>query len=224
MRLLDRLAGRGPPGSAPYPVLAMSGEHGSAKTSACRFARQVIDPSQADLSSPPKEARDLMIAALNSHVIGFDNLSFIPDWLSDNLCCLSRVPGSVRAPFTRIRRRSFLMRRDLWSLTRLLMSSVVATDWTERSPSPWNRLAIAAADRCGRQCEVSRGATGHPRRAGGCHGAGVESSGHAGEQTPHGGLCDDGRECRARVGLGTQGVSRRVHGAPGCGRRYSLGQ
>ncbi len=88
-------------GRKPYPILAVSGEYGAAKTYMCRLARQIIDPNEADLSSIPKEARDLMIAALNSHIIGFDNLSFIPDWLSDKLCCLSTGAGfRTRALFT----------------------------------------------------------------------------------------------------------------------------
>jgi putative DNA primase/helicase len=80
-------------GMKPYPILSIGGEHGSSKSYACRLARRIIDPNEADLSSSPKEARDLLIAATNSHVIGFDNLSFIPDWLSDDLCRLATGIG-----------------------------------------------------------------------------------------------------------------------------------
>jgi len=45
------------------------------------------------LRLPPKEPRDLMIAAINSHVLAYDNLSVIPDWLSDALCVLSTGGG-----------------------------------------------------------------------------------------------------------------------------------
>jgi len=38
-----------------------------------------------------------MIAALNSHVIAYDNLSVIPDWLSDALCVLSTGGGFSHA-------------------------------------------------------------------------------------------------------------------------------
>ena len=93
-------------GRKPYPILVVGGEYGSAKTYACQLARRVIDPNDADLSSTPKEARDLMIAALNSHVIGFDNLSFIPDWLSDDLCRLARAPASARVHCIPTRRKS----------------------------------------------------------------------------------------------------------------------
>ena len=80
-------------GVKPYPVLCVGGEYGASKSYACQLGRRLIDPNDADLSSTPKEARDLMIAALNSHVIGFDNLSYIPDWLSDDLCRLATGAG-----------------------------------------------------------------------------------------------------------------------------------
>jgi hypothetical protein len=80
-------------GLKPYPIACIGGEYGATKTYACQLGRQILDPNDADLSSTPKEARDLMIAALNSHVIGFDNLSFIPDWLSDDLCRLATGAG-----------------------------------------------------------------------------------------------------------------------------------
>jgi hypothetical protein len=69
------------------------GEQGTAKSYACQMARRCIDPSQANLSLTPKEPRDLLIAARNSHVLGFDNLSYIPDWLSDVLCSISTGAG-----------------------------------------------------------------------------------------------------------------------------------
>lgn len=80
-------------GLKPYPILVITGEHGTCKTGACKAARQIIDPSQADLSLTPKEPRDLVIAARNSHVLGFDNLSYIPDWLSDTLCAVATGSG-----------------------------------------------------------------------------------------------------------------------------------
>ncbi len=45
------------------------------------------------IRKPPKESRDLMIAAVNSHVMAFDNLSSLPSWLSDDLCSLATGGG-----------------------------------------------------------------------------------------------------------------------------------
>ena len=80
-------------GTKPYPMLLIGGEHGGAKSLASRLIRRCIDPSVADLSLGPKEPRDLMIAATNSHVLCFDNISWIEDWFSDVLCCLSTGAG-----------------------------------------------------------------------------------------------------------------------------------
>lgn len=77
----------------PYPVLNVSGEQGSAKSTLSRVLRSLIDPNKCALRSAPRSERDLMIAAKNGHVIALDNLSKIPDWLSDSLCRLSTGSG-----------------------------------------------------------------------------------------------------------------------------------
>ena len=73
----------------PYPVLVLTGEQGSAKSTCARMLRALVDPSQAPLRSVPRIERDLFIAAQREHVIALDNLSGVPAWLSDALCRLS---------------------------------------------------------------------------------------------------------------------------------------
>jgi hypothetical protein len=70
----------------PYPLLAISGEQGSAKTVLSKVLRAVIDPNVAPVRALPRDERELMIAANNGHVLAFDNLSGLPAWLSDALC------------------------------------------------------------------------------------------------------------------------------------------
>jgi DNA polymerase I len=77
----------------PYPVLALYGEQGSAKTTTARLLRSVIDPAKPFLRSDPRDVRDLMIAANACHVVGLDNLSSLAPWLSDALCRLSTGGG-----------------------------------------------------------------------------------------------------------------------------------
>ena len=85
----------------PYPLLTLTGEQGSAKTTIGRQIRSIVDPSEAPLRSPPREDRELVIAARNSHVLGFDNLSGIKDWLSDALCRIATGDGySARELYT----------------------------------------------------------------------------------------------------------------------------
>ena len=85
----------------PYPVLAIAGEQGSAKTVLSKLLRAVIDPSVAPVRALPRDERELFIAASNGHVLAFDNLSGLPPWLSDTLCRLTSGSAfSTRRLFT----------------------------------------------------------------------------------------------------------------------------
>jgi hypothetical protein len=75
--------------SSPYPLLAISGEHGSAKTVLSKLLRGLVDPKVAPVRALPREQRELMIAANNGHLLAFDNFSGLPAWLSDALCRLA---------------------------------------------------------------------------------------------------------------------------------------
>ena len=73
----------------PYPLLAVSGEQGSAKTVLSKILRALIDPNAAPVRTVPREERNLFVAAINSHLLAFDNLSDLPVWISDALCRLA---------------------------------------------------------------------------------------------------------------------------------------
>jgi phage/plasmid primase-like uncharacterized protein len=77
----------------PYPVLSAQGQPGSAKSTLLAILRQLIDPNTAMLRAPPRENGDVFIAATNAYVPAFDNLSDLPDWLSDTLCRLATGGG-----------------------------------------------------------------------------------------------------------------------------------
>ncbi len=76
-----------------YPVMALHGEQGSAKSTASRILRSIIDPSTIPLRTTPRNEHDLVIAANNAWALAFDNLSSIPSWLSDAFCRLSTGGG-----------------------------------------------------------------------------------------------------------------------------------
>ena len=86
--LLAALRDRGP-----YPLVALTGEQGSAKSTFAAILRALVDPNTAPLRALPKEDRDLFIAATNSHVLAFDNLSSLPAWTSDALCRIATGGG-----------------------------------------------------------------------------------------------------------------------------------
>ncbi|WMS41837.1 hypothetical protein RDV64_17450 [Acuticoccus sp. MNP-M23] len=77
----------------PYPLLVVSGEQGSAKSTFVTILRNIVDPNTAPLRALPRDDRDLFIAAGNAHVQAFDNVSAIPVWLSDTLCRLATGGG-----------------------------------------------------------------------------------------------------------------------------------
>ena len=77
----------------PYPVLVLSGEQGSAKSTFSSMLRALLDPNTAPLRALPREDRDLFIAASNGHVLTFDNVSGLPAWISDTLCRLATGGG-----------------------------------------------------------------------------------------------------------------------------------
>ena len=77
----------------PYPVLVLTGEQGSAKSTCARMLRALVDPCEPPLRSVPRNEQDLFIAARNGHVLAFDDLSEVPAWLSDALCRLSTGGG-----------------------------------------------------------------------------------------------------------------------------------
>jgi hypothetical protein len=87
--------------SGPYPVLVLSGEQGSAKSTLAAMMRALLDPNTAPLRALPREDRDLFITANNGHLLAFDNVSGLPPWISDTLCRLATGGGfAVRQLYT----------------------------------------------------------------------------------------------------------------------------
>lgn len=87
--------------TGPYPVLVLQGEHGSAKSTCGRVVRSLVDPNLAPLRSLPRDERDVFIAGSNGYILGLDNVSGLPAWLSDALCRISTGAGqATRQLFT----------------------------------------------------------------------------------------------------------------------------
>jgi hypothetical protein len=98
----------------PYPVLVLTGEQGSAKSTACRLVRALVDPNEAPLRAEPRDTRDLAIMANNSWLVAMDNVSSLPHWLSDALCRLSTGGAfSTRALWTDDEERLFSAQRPV---------------------------------------------------------------------------------------------------------------
>jgi hypothetical protein len=78
---------------SPYPVLVLHGEQGSAKSTAAKVLRKLVDPNVVLLRAAPHAVDDLMVSSTKSWVVAFDNLSHLQPWLSDALCRLSTGGG-----------------------------------------------------------------------------------------------------------------------------------
>ena len=72
----------------PYAALAVVGEQGTAKTTLIKTLRRLIDPNKALVRTNVRNVHELFITATSAHVLVLDNLSELPDWLSNNLATL----------------------------------------------------------------------------------------------------------------------------------------
>ncbi len=95
-------------------MLVLHGEQGSAKSTLVRILRALIDPNTAALRAAPRDERDLVIAARNSWCLALDNLSHLPDWLSDALCRLATGSGfATRELYTDAEETIFAAQRPI---------------------------------------------------------------------------------------------------------------
>jgi hypothetical protein len=79
----------------PRPILCLTGEQGTAKTSTARLIVDLVDPAAAVTGSPPRDTRSWLSAAKSRHVVCVDNVSAISETWSDALCRI--VTGEAAA-------------------------------------------------------------------------------------------------------------------------------
>jgi hypothetical protein len=116
----------------PYPCLLLTGEQGTAKSTLGRTLQRLTDPNAGDLRCEPKEPRDLAIAANAAWVVAYDNLSHLPQWLSDALCRLATGGGfSTRQLYTDDEEMIFNAKRPV--LLTSIADVVTAPDQLDRS-------------------------------------------------------------------------------------------
>jgi hypothetical protein len=79
--------------SGPYFVLVLYGEQGTAKSTTVRVIRSLIDPNSVPLRREPRVPDDLLVSAKHNWLVAIDNMSHLPEWLSDDLCRLATGGG-----------------------------------------------------------------------------------------------------------------------------------
>jgi hypothetical protein len=80
----------------PKPVIGLIAEHGCAKTSTARCIGDLIDRSTAGPQAPPRDPTDWATTASPRWAVALDNLSRMPEWLSDAICRASTGDAFVR--------------------------------------------------------------------------------------------------------------------------------
>ncbi|MCP2336986.1 ATP-binding protein [Actinomadura rupiterrae] len=79
----------------PHPILTFRGEQGTGKSKSAQMVIGIIDPSGAPKRTAPRDLKSWATQAFNSWALCLDNISFIPDWLSDALCRAVTGDGMV---------------------------------------------------------------------------------------------------------------------------------
>lgn len=116
----------------PFPVLVLQGEQGSAKSTTVRVLRSLVDPAAEPLRAPPRDERDLAIAASNNWMPALDNLSGVRPWLSDALCRFATGGGfATRELYSDDREVLFSQKRPV--ILNGIDSLAVAGDLRDRS-------------------------------------------------------------------------------------------
>ena len=79
--------------AGPYIVLVLTGEQDSAKSTTARLLRLLVDPNEVGDRTLPRDEQSMAIAANNSWIASFDNVSTLADWQSDALARLATGAG-----------------------------------------------------------------------------------------------------------------------------------
>ncbi len=79
-----------------HPVLVVHGEQGTAKSTLMKLLSSLVDPSVAPLRSPPQDEAQWLQAADHTWMLTLDNVTNIPQWLSDAVCRAATGEGSVK--------------------------------------------------------------------------------------------------------------------------------
>ncbi len=83
-------------GPGPFPLLALTGDPGSAKSTLSTILRKLVDPATPPTAAFPKSEEDLVVAAQANRALVFDNLARLSRGSSDALCRLATGSGFLR--------------------------------------------------------------------------------------------------------------------------------
>jgi hypothetical protein len=79
-----------------HPVIYLRGEEGTAKSTAARLLRRMVDPSTVEMRRQPGRDEDFEVSLGGQWGVVLDNLSSISEWLSDAICTAVTGVGDIK--------------------------------------------------------------------------------------------------------------------------------
>lgn len=152
-----------------HPVMYLHGEEGTAKTTMARRLRSLVDPSVAETKRKPGRDEDWEVIVAGQSLVVLDNLSTLPEWLSDAICTAVSGTSDVKRRMYANQdlsvvslRRSFILTSikqliehgDLvdrsvsfepFPITQFMPESKLDRDWTINQPRALGALLDLAA-------------------------------------------------------------------------------
>ena len=72
-----------------HPIISVNGEKGAGKSTFSKLTKELIDPSNSNLTRFPKSEKDIVLNLSNNWCIAYDNMSYLTGDKSDLLCMAS---------------------------------------------------------------------------------------------------------------------------------------
>ncbi len=117
--------------NTPFPVLALTGLQGSAKSSTHDRIRQLADPNAVNLRAAPKTVEDIYTGAGNNWMGSFENISRLTPQQQDSLCTLATGGGfATRKLYTNDEESVIEVKRPV--IINSIPNVVTAQDLTDR--------------------------------------------------------------------------------------------
>jgi len=80
----------------PIPILGVHGAKGSAKTTLLKMIKMLCDPSEPLVTDAIRDMNEFSLLASQNRIVFFDNLSSMPEWLSNLFCRAVTGDGMIK--------------------------------------------------------------------------------------------------------------------------------